>query len=95
MRLGIASTAFLGSALGRHSATSEHSRQVMSLPPVPSGGDTIDFLERCHALGAAGIQSQISGDPHRLRERAEQLGMWIEAMISVRNTTPEWLDSKS
>ena len=64
----------------------------MSLPPVPASQDTLQFLERCHALGAAGVQTKITGDPKQLRARAEDLGMWIEAMISVRHTTPETLE---
>ena len=76
--MGIASTSFMGARLRRgQGAEREH---------------TIEFLERCHSLGASGIQTQIIGDPHRLRARAEQLGMWVEAMVSVRNSTPEQLE---
>ncbi len=78
-------------------ATASETKNVMSLPPVPRGPgsdthNTLQFLERCHALGAAGIQTQITGDTRQLRARAEELGMWIEAMISVRNSTPESLE---
>src|SRR4051794_16322121 len=45
--------------------------------------DTYEFLEHCHALGAAGIQSSINGDLKKIRSRAEQLGMYIEAMASL------------
>ncbi|HEX4166156.1 MAG TPA: TIM barrel protein [Bryobacteraceae bacterium] len=93
--LGIASTSFMGDVLGQRSTPSKASsnvRSVMSLPPVPQGRDTVHFLERCHTFGAAGIQSQIAGDPHALRARAEELGMWVEAMISVRNNSPESLE---
>jgi 3-oxoisoapionate decarboxylase len=41
--------------------------------------DTYEFLEHCHALGAAGIQSPLNGDLAKLRARAEALGMYIEA----------------
>ena len=51
----------------------------------PPALDTMQFLERCHGYGAAGIQAEIHGDPVKLRARAEKLGMWIEAMISVRS----------
>lgn len=57
--------------------------------------DTYAFLEHCHALGAAGIQAGVHGDVageaterssiHKLRARAEQLGMFIEAMIPMPN----------
>ncbi len=97
-KLGIASTSFMGASLGKLSSlaatSSSHSRSVMSLPPVPHGLDTLQFLEKCHVLGAAGVQSQITGDPHKLRARAEQLGMWIEAMISIRQSTPESLEQE-
>src|SRR5207248_266087 len=45
--------------------------------------DTYEFLEHCHALGAAGIQAPISGDLQNVRSRAEELGMYIEAMVTL------------
>jgi 3-oxoisoapionate decarboxylase len=45
--------------------------------------DTYEFLEHCHALGAAGIQASINGDLHNIRSRAEKLGMYIEAMVEL------------
>jgi sugar phosphate isomerase/epimerase len=55
--------------------------------------DTYEFLEHCHSLGAAGIQAGIHGDIageattraeiSRIRNRAEQLGMFIEAMVPM------------
>jgi sugar phosphate isomerase/epimerase len=45
--------------------------------------DTYDFLEHCHALGAAGIQSSLNGDLAKIRARAEELGMYIEAMAPL------------
>ncbi len=45
--------------------------------------DTFEFLEHCHALGAAGIQSALNGDMRKLRARAEQLGMYIEGMTPL------------
>lgn len=45
--------------------------------------DTLDFLEHCHAVGASGIQCAISGDTRRIRTRAEQLGMYIEAVVPL------------
>src|SRR4051794_19563508 len=47
------------------------------------GGGAIAFLERCHALGAGGIQTGINGDVAQLRARAEQLGMYIEAFLGL------------
>src|SRR5947209_17982587 len=45
--------------------------------------DTYEFLEHCHALGAAGIQAPINGDLQKIRARAEKLGMYIEGMIAL------------
>jgi 3-oxoisoapionate decarboxylase len=45
--------------------------------------DAYVFLEHCHALGAAGIQTTINGDVRKLRARAEQLGMYVEAMVPL------------
>ncbi|HLH02272.1 MAG TPA: TIM barrel protein [Bryobacteraceae bacterium] len=89
--MGIASTSFMGAALGKRSSAG-HSGSAMSLPPA-QGNSTVDFLERCHKFGAKGVQTQLRGDPHQIRSRAEELGMWVEAMISVRNSTPESLEA--
>jgi sugar phosphate isomerase/epimerase len=71
-KLGIATTSYLG---------------------VWRPKDTYEFLEHCHALGAAGIQAGIHGDIageattraeiSRIRNRAEELGMFIEAMVPM------------
>jgi sugar phosphate isomerase/epimerase len=45
--------------------------------------DALEFLTRCHALGAAGIQTPLQGDLGQLRTRAEQFGMYIEGMVSL------------
>lgn len=45
--------------------------------------DTYEFLEHCHGLGAAGIQAALTGDMSKLRARAGQLGMYIEAMVPM------------
>ncbi|MBV8070177.1 MAG: TIM barrel protein [Acidobacteriaceae bacterium] len=45
--------------------------------------DTLEFLEHCHALGAAGIQAPINGDLPKIRSRAEEYGMYIEAMVPM------------
>jgi sugar phosphate isomerase/epimerase len=45
--------------------------------------DTYEFLEHCHSLGAAGIQSAVHGDLPKIRARAEQLGMYIEVMVPM------------
>jgi sugar phosphate isomerase/epimerase len=45
--------------------------------------DTLEFLEHCHALGAAGIQAPIHGDPVQIRRRAEEFGMYVEAWAAM------------
>ena len=43
--------------------------------------ETLEFLDHCHALGAAGMQMGLSStEPEylkKLRARAEQYGMWL------------------
>jgi len=45
--------------------------------------NTYEFLEHCHTLGAAGIQAPLNGDLGQIRSRAEQFGMYIEAMVPL------------
>jgi len=49
--------------------------------------DTLEFLEHAHTLGAGGIQMHLAyhetGYARKLRARAEQLGMYFEAMASL------------
>jgi len=45
--------------------------------------DALEFLMRCHALGAAGVQAPLHGNLGQLRARAEQLGMYIEGMVQL------------
>ncbi len=45
--------------------------------------DTYEFLEHCNTLGAAGIQSSINGDLPKIRARAEELSMYIEAITGM------------
>jgi 3-oxoisoapionate decarboxylase len=48
--------------------------------------DALEFLARCHALGAAGIQVPLNGDLGQLRARAEQWGMYTEGMVALPKT---------
>lgn len=84
-KMGIASTSFMGAEIGSSS------------PPgtAPGGAgqprrfqarDAYGFLEKCHALGAGGVQTQVNGDLQKLRARADQLGMYIEGMVSIPRT---------
>jgi sugar phosphate isomerase/epimerase len=72
-RMGIATTSSGAAGQARKTAAG----------PARRGWDTYEYLEYCHALGAGGIQAQINGDIPKLRARAEQLGMYIEAMGSL------------
>jgi 3-oxoisoapionate decarboxylase len=74
--------------------TASQAQALAIVPKVPGAPgsrhvDTLAFLERCHALGASGIQTHINGDIPKLRARAEELGMWMEGMVSVCSSTPE------
>jgi sugar phosphate isomerase/epimerase len=88
-RLGIASTSFAGvdpvTGPGTGSPSSSASSAARIERPASNrpGRDAYQFLEKCHTFGAAGIQAQLNGDLRMLRARAEQLGMWIEGMVSV------------
>lgn len=51
--------------------------------------DAYAFLEHAHSLGAAGIQASPVGDFAKVRERAESLGMYVEAIVGLpRNNDP-------
>jgi sugar phosphate isomerase/epimerase len=45
--------------------------------------DANEFLEHANSLGAAGVQISLPSDPARFRARAEQLGLYYEAMIGL------------
>src|SRR5438132_6458 len=78
-KMGIASTSFAGAEIGSgpppQGAPAQGGR--------PRGRDAYEFLEKCYGLGAGGIQTQLNGDLPKLRARAEQLGMYIEGMVSI------------
>jgi sugar phosphate isomerase/epimerase len=46
--------------------------------------DAHQFLEFCHERGAGGIQAPLPAEPARFRARAEQLGMYYEAMFQLQ-----------
>ncbi len=57
--------------------------------------EPLDFLERCHALGATGVQVQLPPDAatlKKVRARSEELGMYVEAMATFpkSNDTSEF-----
>lgn len=77
----------LGTALARGFAGAQNAGRIgiawTSYMTVARPRDTLEFLEHAHSLGAVGIQGPIHGDPAMIRARAEQLGMYVEAMVSL------------
>lgn len=73
-KMGIASTSFMGAQIGPATATNAPRRPAR---------DSLEFLEKCHALGAGGVQTSLNGDLMKLRKRADELGMYLEGMISI------------
>jgi sugar phosphate isomerase/epimerase len=82
-KMGIASTSFSGVEIGSGPPQPGAAPGQGAPAGRPRARDAYEFLEKCHALGAAGIQTQLNGDLTKLRARAEQLGMYIEGMASI------------
>lgn len=80
-KMGIASTSFAGS----FGPTPGQGGGAAQGAPAgrPQGRDALQFLEKCHGFGAGGIQTQLNGDLTKLRARADELGMYIEGMVSI------------
>jgi sugar phosphate isomerase/epimerase len=80
-KMGIASTSFMGAQIPGSPAR----QGAAPAPggPRPQGRDAYEFLEKCYALGAGGVQTSLNGDLIRLRKRAEELGMYLEGMVSL------------
>lgn len=52
--------------------------------------DPIAYIEYCRSLGAGGVQMGLGGvDPRRIRQRLEDLDMWIEGSIRPPSTLDE------
>jgi sugar phosphate isomerase/epimerase len=64
-------------------ASTSVSSRAAGAAPAAGRDPALEFLELCAGLGAGGIQAQISGDPARLRARAEELGMYVEGMAPL------------
>ncbi len=87
-KMGIASTSYMGAQIGPAPP-----RPATTPAPRPQARDAYAFLEKCHALGAGGIQTSLNGDLSKLRARAEELGMYMEGMVSIpRNGDMSTLD---
>jgi len=59
--------------------------------------DTLEFLEYCHSLGAGGIQASLTSLDaayiKRLRERTEELGMYLEVMAGLPGENADLFES--
>jgi sugar phosphate isomerase/epimerase len=85
-KMGIASTSFMGAQIPGSPARPASASQQGATPqgaPRFQARDAYEFLEKCYALGAGGIQTTINGDLGRLRKRAEELNMYVEGMVSI------------
>jgi sugar phosphate isomerase/epimerase len=80
-KMGIASTSFMGAQIPGSPARPGAAPQQGA--PRPQARDAYEFLEKCYALGAGGAQTSINGDLMKLRKRAEELGMYLEGMVSI------------
>ena len=84
-KMGIASTSFMGAQIG--AAPPASSATVANAAQGSANRfrqrDALEFLEKCHQLGAGGVQTALNGDLQKLRARAEELGMYIEGMVSI------------
>jgi sugar phosphate isomerase/epimerase len=81
-KMGIASTSFMGALIPGSPARPGTTAAPAANAPR-QGRDALEFLERCHALGAGGVQTGLNGDLKKLRARADELGMYIEGMVSI------------
>jgi 3-oxoisoapionate decarboxylase len=82
-KMGIASTSFMGALIPGSPARPGTGTAPASNAPRPQGRDALEFLEKCHALGAGGVQTSLNGDLKKLRKRADELGMYLEGMVSI------------
>ncbi|MBS1811682.1 MAG: TIM barrel protein [Acidobacteria bacterium] len=82
-KMGIASTSFMGAQIPGSPARPGAGAAPAANAPRPQGRDAFEFLEKCHALGAGGVQTGLNGDLKKLRARADELGMYLEGMVSI------------
>lgn len=83
-KMGIASTSFMGAEIGSSGFPNAPAPTGQAAPPPRfRQRDAYEFLGKCHALGAGGIQTSLNGDLKKLRARADELGMYLEGMVSI------------
>ncbi len=90
---------FTSAATARALAAPPRTKMGIAVTSFMSFGrpkDTYEFLERANALGAGGIQMPLtSREPeyaHKLRARAEQLGMYFEVIAGLPKDDPSVFD---
>ena len=84
--LGIAVAATLDKKLAAAPPKSAMGIATTSFMTFARYRDPIPFMDRCHELGAAGVQIQLPADSAALRQiraHAEQQGMFVEAMAPM------------
>lgn len=76
-----------GAALGAQSATSIFGVAATCYLSYRRPRETVEFVDYCHSLGAAGVQIALSSMDRTylktLRERCEKYGMYYEAMVPM------------
>ncbi|MBO0797686.1 MAG: TIM barrel protein [Blastocatellia bacterium] len=82
-KMGIASTSFMGALIPGSPARPGAGTAPAANAPRPQARDALEFLEKCHALGAGGVQTSLNGDLMKLRKRADELGMYLEGMAPI------------
>ncbi|MDX2044227.1 MAG: sugar phosphate isomerase/epimerase family protein [Acidobacteriota bacterium] len=84
-KMGIASTSFMGAQIGAAppASVTTAARAAQGAAGRFRQRDALEFLEKCHQLGAGGVQTSLNGDLQKLRARAEELGMYLEGMVSI------------
>src|SRR5271163_78014 len=84
--LGIAVAAALDKKLAAAPPKSAMGIATTSYMTFARYREPLPFMDRCHELGAAGVQIQLPADSAALRQiraHAEQLGMFVEAMAPM------------
>lgn len=70
-----------------------HSYGIRAADKSSHFDDPLTFLEHCHGLGAAGVQTSLGvrdeAAATKLRERAEALGMYLEASVRLPKAAGE------
>src|SRR5215475_15079522 len=66
-KMGVASTSFMGAMIPGSPARPGGGAAPAANAPRPQARDALGFLEKCHSLGAGGVQTALNGDLMKLR----------------------------